>query len=290
MGPDAKSLFDLIAHALGPGLRAAETGSQLQIFRFDPGLFDSFRDGQRVGRRAAEHVALHVLHEHDLPGGVACAHGQYRCPDRFCSCMGSQSAGEQPVAVGDVGHIVGTDAAHGQTSGYSFRPVIHVSLGVADDLWLSGRTGRGLDPDDVLHGRRLQSRGIVLRQIFLGDERQQFDVLQSLDVLRSHTGLVHLRRVVGYVLVLILYCGLQPLQLHGPHGLAVRAFHFFVPNHTSVPFVHRVIFRKSVLFPGQPALCLLSLDKCGLVHLYELFFNIPFYDLHPCISAKRKVS
>ena len=63
----AKLLGDLVAHALAAGLGAEDAGANLQIgCRVDTHLDGGIGDMQGVGRRAREHVDLHVLEHLDL--------------------------------------------------------------------------------------------------------------------------------------------------------------------------------------------------------------------------------
>ncbi len=63
---------DLVAHALAAGLGAEDAGANLQIgCRVDAHLDGGIGDMQGVGRRARQHIDLHILEHLDLTLGVA---------------------------------------------------------------------------------------------------------------------------------------------------------------------------------------------------------------------------
>ena len=125
-------------------------------------------------------------------------------------------------------------SSHRQTSCYAFAPQIKIVSGVAYDLRLAGRTGRCVDPHDIFHRLGKESRRVIGRNVFFCNKWKFRDVIQRLDIFRFHTGFIHLVPIVRYVIIRVLYGLLQFLQLNGPHGVAIRTFHFLVPNHGSV--------------------------------------------------------
>ena len=148
--------------------------------------------------------------------------------------MCSQTSCEQTIPIGNMYHGFLRRSRHRQTSRYTFPPQIQVVSGVAYDLRLASRTGRCVDPHDVFHRLCKESRRVIGCDIFFRDERQLRDIIQRLDIFRFHTGFIHLIPIVRYVIIRVLYGLLQFLQLNGPHGVAIRTFHFLVPNHGSV--------------------------------------------------------
>ncbi len=77
--------------------RPTRSGSSRMSTPSSPRALDQV---QEVARRAADGRDAEILHDHDLPVGVAAGDGDDGRAERLGAVMRAQPAGEQPVAVG----------------------------------------------------------------------------------------------------------------------------------------------------------------------------------------------
>ena len=130
-----------------------------------------------------------VLHDQDLPLGVAARHGYDRGPDLLGAVVRPQAAGEQAVAVGVVHDVSAGSPAAGEGAGHELRPGVDVPPGVADHGGLARRPGGGVDPHHPLHGNREQAERIVVSEILFCGEGQARQILSLADVAGPVPGL-----------------------------------------------------------------------------------------------------
>ena len=142
-------------------------------------------------------VDVQVLHQLDLALGVAHAHGDDTGTDLFGAVMRAQAAGEQAVAVADLDDVAAPQAAGRERPGQRGGPAVDVAPGVADDRRLARRARRYVVPHDLVQRRGEHLRGIVVAQVLLEGERQFGHVVQALDLLGLHAGLVEPLPVEG---------------------------------------------------------------------------------------------
>ena len=230
-GLDAQELFDLVAHALGPGLGAEEAHAQLEVGKVHLLVADGLAHHQRVGGGAGDGVAAQVLHEHELALGVAGGGGHDGRADLLHAVMEPQAAGEQAVAVGDLHGVVLRHARAAKAAGHALGPHLDVALGVAGDDGLAGRAGGGVDAHDLRAGRGKGAVRVVVAQVALIHEGQELQVRKGADVLGLYALLLHPLAVEGDVGVHAVDGLLQPLELNALQRLAVDGFHGTIPVH-----------------------------------------------------------
>ena len=186
---------------------------------------------QGVRGSGGDGCRAHVLHHHDLLGGVARRGRQLHGTDFGDAVMHAQTAGEETVAVGHLHHVAGTDVADGQHTGHALRPHVEVVLRVDAHDGLSGGAAGGVDALDLIGGHSLKPEGIFVAQVILRGEGQLRDVVDRLDVFRLHAQLVHLSLVEGHVLVAPLHGGGETFALELAHVLAGHALHLGIVYH-----------------------------------------------------------
>ena len=82
-GLDAGSVLDVVAHGLGPGLGPENADAQGQLAQSMPVSRPAVDQVQKIAGRAADGGDAEILHDHDLPVGVAAGGGDHRGPQRF---------------------------------------------------------------------------------------------------------------------------------------------------------------------------------------------------------------
>ena len=231
---DVEQLLDLIAHFLGPRFRTEAAGLELEFLRIIAHFADRFAEEDRVGRRAAEHRRTEVVHHHQLSLRVARGHRNGHCTDAGRTLMGTKTACEEPIAVGDLNDIVLTAACRCQRTGDHFRPDLNVVCGIAGNDRLTGCAGGTLNTDDILFVSREETEGEFVAQVGLVGEGQLGNVGEGLDILGLDTECVHALTVQGNALVAELDGFLQAGQLQRLQFVSVHTFDFGI-----VDFVFR---------------------------------------------------
>jgi hypothetical protein len=140
----------------------------------------------------------------------------------------AETAGEEPVAIGNV-HLVARPSATGaDRSGHQRRPKVDVAARIADHGGFSGRTARSVDANDVIQWHRKHAERIVLTKILLGGERETRKIGETLDIRRRHTGrgefplvMRHRQRAANRLL--------EPIQLERAQLIDARAFNRIGP-------------------------------------------------------------
>ena len=231
---DAKGLFDLPAHLLGPGLGAEYACLKLVFFGLIALLLERFAQIRRVRRRAAEYCGIEVHHELYLPVGVARRHGKRQRSNLVRAAVEPRAACEQAVAVGHLDDVLFGPAGRHYGPGAAVFPQIHVVLRIVSYDSLSGGAGGGLDAYAVLEGHRKHSVRIGLPKVVLGDERELLDVVQGLNVLGLYALLVHQRPVVRDVFVYVLYLFFELFLLERTYLLPGHSLDLFL----IIPFFH----------------------------------------------------
>ncbi len=111
VGLDAARGFDVAAHGVGPGLGAEDARAQRQFAQVDAHLRGAVEQVQEVDWGAADGRDAEILHDHDLPVGVAAGNGDDRGAQRLGAVVRAQAAGEQAVAVGVLHDVAAVQAA-----------------------------------------------------------------------------------------------------------------------------------------------------------------------------------
>ena len=146
------ALLDVLPHGIGPGLGAEDAGPQGKCAEIDADFRRAVEDVQEVARRATDGGDAEVLHDHDLPVGVAAGGRNHGRPQPLAAVMEPQAAGEQPVAVGVLQDVAFVQAEGNQGPLNDFGPDVDVVAVVGDDDRLAGRAAGGVQADDLVHG------------------------------------------------------------------------------------------------------------------------------------------
>ena len=232
IGLDAEALLDILPHLLAPGLRAEDTGLQMDLV-LQPALVDGFCQIRCVGRRAAEDRRAEILHELQLPVGIAGGHGERQAAELLAAAVEAEAAGEQAVAVGDLADVFRSCARGRQRSCAAVVPEVDILLGVEGDDALAGRAGGGVDADTFFQRLRKQTEGVCIPQIRLAQKRELVQIVAAVDILRRDALFLHLRAVVGDLVPDVPDLPDQTLILPGLDLLLTRTFDFFliIPFH-----------------------------------------------------------
>ena len=190
-GVEAEALFNLLTHAFGPGFRPENPHPELGLGEVHPHFLAHLRQIQGEGRGAADDGGAEVLDEHDLAAGLAAGYRDDRGAQPLGAIVDSQAAGKQAIPVSHVDDIAPVGAAGGQGPGHQLGPGFQVPLGIGHGGRLAGGAGRGVNPDDLVHGGREHAEGVVVPQVLLDGQRQQADILQRADVFRFNPHLIH---------------------------------------------------------------------------------------------------
>ena len=107
--------LDFGAHAFGPRLGAEQRDAQRGFARIDALAIELVGDGKQIRRRHRDDVGLEIADQLHLALGETAADRDHRAAEIFGAVMKAQTAGEQPIAIGDV-HLVAGFAAGGADS------------------------------------------------------------------------------------------------------------------------------------------------------------------------------
>ena len=177
---------------------------------------------QEVAGSAAYGGYAEIAHHHDLPFGVAARGGDHRGAQAFRSVVGSQTAGEQTVAVRVLHDIALMQATGDKGALDDLGPHLQIGFGIGHDDRLPGSSAGGVQPDDVLHGTGEKSKGIGVAQVGSYGERQPGQVGRRPHIGGSQSSLLHTRAEQGH---------LFPGALdHGAQALALELFQFMPGN------------------------------------------------------------
>lgn len=194
-------------------------------------MVEVFGDVQRIGRRAAQHLRSEVLQEHHLARGVAPRHRHDRAAQPLGPVVQPQPAGEQPVAIGVMYHIVWPHAARRQRPGAALGPGADVALGVAHHGRLAPRARRGMEPHHPAERLGKQAEGIVVAQVAFAGEGEAAQIVQAVQIAGVHPCRVELLPVERHPLVHRRQPQPQPLRLHLLESFAGHRLDFRVPEH-----------------------------------------------------------
>ena len=229
--PDSGPLLELPPHGLGPGFSAGDGQPDLGVpADVDPQTIAGVRDVEHVGGGSGPGGDGEVLHELDLPLGVAGADGQHGGPDPLGTVVHSESAGEQAVSVEVLQHVLLGHAEGRHPPGEGFGPVVEVLLRVTDDRGPAGGAGGYVDPRDVVVGDGEELVRVVVAEVALPHERDLAERLETGYVVGMHARFDHpLVEEFGF-LVHLADLRLQEPELHLLQLLPGHRLDLFVPE------------------------------------------------------------
>ena len=138
------------------------------------------------------------------------------------------AAGEEAVAVRDLHNILVSAAGSDDRSGAAFLPDIDVFLCIKSNHTLSGGAGSGLDADAFLEVCAEKPVGICFTEVIFAQERELFDIINTLNVFRLYSFLVHQIAVVGDIVIDMFHLLDDLFVLDFENLLAGRGFDLFL--------------------------------------------------------------
>ncbi len=174
----AEEFGNLAAHGDRGALRAIDDLFQVDLVGQAP-LVDLFGHQQAHGGGAAQHRALQVHQELAVQVHVSRPHRQGHGPQGLAARLEAHPRGPDPVAHRDLHPVQGGDAGHLVGPGEEMPPVVHVLLGIAQDLAFAGGAAAGVDAHDLLKGHGPEGKGVTVPEVFARGQRQFLQVVQS---------------------------------------------------------------------------------------------------------------
>ena len=224
---DAEALLDILPHLLAPCFRAENTGLQMDPV-LQTALVDGFCQIGGVGRCAAEDRRAEILHELQLPVGVAGGHRERQAAELLAAAVEAEAAGEQAVAISHLAHVLFRAAGGGDGSCAAVLPEVNVLFGVERDNALAGRAGGGVDADTVLQRHCKQAVGICVAQVGFAEERELVKIVPAFDIVGREARRFHFRAVIGDIVPDVAHLPDEPLILPAFDLLGAGAFDFFL--------------------------------------------------------------
>ena len=145
------SRADLSAMQLA-NLKKTLKHSELEILlRIKSAFGEETQQTHGVARENVADSCSESLHEPDLAFRVARGARDDECAETLHAVMETESAGEEAVAHDVLEDVRAARARHEGGTGGHVRPEIKVVLSMENHCRSSGRSGRGMQTDDVLH-------------------------------------------------------------------------------------------------------------------------------------------
>ena len=139
---DIACALNMPAHGVRPRLCAEDTGAQRQLSQVHAEVGGAIDEVQKIGWCTAHRRDAKVLHQHDLPVGVAAGCGDDRRAQCLSAIVRAEAAGEEAVPIGDLNNVSAMQPASGQTADEHRSPYVDVILCVGNDDGLTGRSTR----------------------------------------------------------------------------------------------------------------------------------------------------
>ena len=184
-----------------------------------------------VGGCAAEGGGAEVVHQRDLLLCVAGGYGDDTGADVGGSVVGTQTAGEQPIAVRDLEDVFLRGSVGGEGAGDALRPHCKVLACVKHYNRLAGGAGRGVDAHNLAHRDGGKAEGVVVAKARLVCKWQFGDVLDAVDVIGREVHLLEPLAVERGVVVTVIHNFFQSSTLDFAQLVAVHTLNTFVPIH-----------------------------------------------------------
>ena len=243
---DPEFLFDLVPHLFGPRLRPENARAQFHpLLKVDAHIGGFLGDHERVRRRARQRRRAEVLHQHHLPPREAAGHRDHQRADFVRADVETETAGEQPVAVGIVNDVLVCDPGRTHRARHHFRPQVHIGAGVTADSGLASGARRSVNADNLLHRHDEHAEGVVVAQVAFLREWKTLQIVERLNTVGADPGIGEFllvqrrhRRNAGDDLPQPLH--LQFLQLLTRHRFAIR-----------IPDRHDVLLTKFQIMDGR---------------------------------------
>ena len=213
---DPEAGLEFVSEFLGPGLGSEDADLQRAPGRVRALAFHLVDQVQAVAGGHEDDPRAEVANQRHLSLGLAAGHGHDGASEQLGAVVSPQPAREEPVAVGNVGHVAGSAARRMDRASHHPRPRGDVHLGVAHDRRLAGRAGRGLQPDDLGQRDCEHAEGIAASEVVLRQQRETGEVLEALEVARVRARGGERLPIVRHVVVRVAKHPPQADQLQRP--------------------------------------------------------------------------
>jgi len=223
-GIDAERALDFRAHRLGPRFGAVHADAQCRVLRVDALAAQFVGDVEHVRWRDQDDRRLEVADQLHLLLGLPARHRDDRAAEPLGPVMRAEAAGEQAVAIGDVGDVPLAAAAGVDRTGHQLAPPVDVGLRVADHRRLAGRPARGVDAHHFLARHGEHPVRVVVAQVLLVGEREAREIGERAEIVRMNAGGVEGGAVVRHVAVDVVQRPLEALGLQRDDLVATGGF------------------------------------------------------------------
>src|SRR5664280_582244 len=205
--------LDLVAHDIGPRLRAEDSDLERGLSGVDAAAGELIQQRQHVRRGNHDDVRPEVLDQRDLSLGHAAGHWNDRAAQLLRAVVRAQPPGEQAVAIGHVHLVPRSPTRRPDRPGHHLGPGVNVAAGVPDDGGPAGRPAGGMDPSHPLGRYGEHPERVVVAKVVLRGERKARQVGQSPAVVGMDAGGGEGLPVERHVVVGMPQRPAQPFQL-----------------------------------------------------------------------------
>ena len=210
-----EGLFDFRAHRVGPRLGAAHGNLERGPAWVDALGAKFIKNCKHIAWCDQDDVGTEIVDQPHLPLGHAARHRHHSAAEPLGAVVQTKPAGKQPVAVASSAPACRAAAARTHRAGHDAGPRVESRAAVADHGRLAGGAGRGMDAADLVARHREHPERIILAQVVFGGEREPWQVIECLEVVRMHAGFVEGVVVVRDIAVGVAERPFQALELQG---------------------------------------------------------------------------
>ncbi len=180
-------------------------------------------NGEHVARRHHDDFGREVADQLHLLFRLAARHRDHRAPRRLRAVVRTESAREQPVAVGDVHRHAAPPARRPNRARDQIAPGGDVVARIADHRGFAGGAGGGVNARHLVPGHGEKAEGIGVAQVRLGGERKASQIRERAQLAGMHAGRVELAGIAGVVRIGVMQRRAQTFELQGLDLIAARA-------------------------------------------------------------------
>ena len=175
--------------------------------------FKLIGNGQHVTGRDHDDVGFEILNELHLALGLSATKGHHSEAQFFCAIVGTQTTGEQTIAIADMHHVASLCPACTNTARHHRGPSVNVTLGIAHHGGFAGGATGSMNARTSSAWHCKHAIGIAVAQIGFGGERKLGQVGQRMAITGVHASCIKLEFVYRRVVVGVLQRGLQAFEL-----------------------------------------------------------------------------
>ena len=226
--------FKLVAHGLGPGLGTEDAYAQRALRGVHALALHLLDDDLHVRGRDHDDVGPEVRDQLHLLLGLPARHGDDRAAGTLGPIVRAQSAREQAIAIGHMDQVACLAARRADGARHQVGPDINIVPGIPHHRGFARGAAGGMYAADLFARDGKHAKRIVVAQILLGGEGEFGDIGQRLQVGRVHAFGIKGLAVVRHVVIGMLHCPAQALQLQRLDFIAAGGFNGV--QHLSVVF------------------------------------------------------